>query len=337
VTPQPRTPEHTDDEDFKPLAKKAKKASPAPKKNLSLVEVVENSKYEQEYNTLPKNRKEDLKIGAHLSIASGIENVPKYATSVGATAFAIFTGSQRQWARKLPSEDSCEAFKEQCKKYNFSPKHILPHGSYLINLGSPEEEKLEKSRELFLLEMKSCEMLGLSLYNFHPGSHRSMITEDDCFTRIAEAINIAHKQIMGVTAVLEITAGAGDTVGHTFLHLKKIIDLVEDKTRVGVCLDTCHMFASGYDITTDKGYLSVMSSFDEIVGLKYLKGMHINDSKSGLGSKVDRHESIGKGQLGKATFSRIMNDPHLKDIPMILETVGPYDAEIKLLYSMLHK
>eukprot|EP00026_Physarum_polycephalum_P008913 Phypoly_transcript_09018.p1 GENE.Phypoly_transcript_09018~~Phypoly_transcript_09018.p1 ORF type:complete len:431 (+),score=72.39 Phypoly_transcript_09018:105-1397(+) len=336
------TPENTDeDDDFLPEPKETKKTKEKVKgkakktKNKSLVADIENSPYQQQYRAMTKNTRSDMKIGAHLSIAEGIEKVPSYAVSIGATAFAIFTGSQRQWSRKLPSEEACTAFKEECTKRKFAPKHILPHGSYLINLGSPEEDKLEKSRELFLLEMKSCQMLGLSLYNFHPGSHREMITEDECLARIAESINIAHTKTQGVTAVLEVTAGAGAQVGQRFEHIKKIIDGVTDKSRVGVCLDTCHMFAAGYDISTEKGYMSVMSKFDEIVGLKYLRGMHINDSKSTLGSKADRHENIGKGELGKACFERIVNDPHLKDIPMILETSGPFDQEIKLLYSML--
>lgn len=334
--------EENDDDDFEPVPQKQvkiskEKSKSKPKKTFkSYVEEVEDSTWAQEYRSMQKNTKEDMKIGAHLSIAGGIEKVPAQAVEIGASAFALFTGSQRTWSRKLPSTEACKAFKEQCTKHNFLSKHILPHGSYLINLGSPEEDKLAKSRDLFLLEMQSCEMLGLSLYNFHPGSHRSMISEDQCLARIAESINIVHGKTKGVAAVLEVTAGAGDQVGQKFEHIKKIIEGVTDKTRVGVCLDTCHMYAAGYDISSEKGYMSVMAKFDEIVGLKYLKGMHINDSKSTLGSKADRHESIGKGQLGSEVFKRIMNDPHLKGIPMILETVGPYDEEIKLLFSMLN-
>jgi len=289
--------------------------------------------------TLPlvRNTKQEMMIGGHLSIAGGIDTVPALSASIGAKAFAIFTGSQRQWARSIPTDSAANAFKEECVKHNFKPEVILPHGSYLINLGSPEEDKLEKSRELFLKELKACEKLGLTLYNFHPGSHRSQISEEDSCLRVAESINLAHAQTNTVIAVIENTAGSGDTIGHSFDQISKIISGVKDRSRVGVCLDTCHLFAAGYDISTARGFLKVMSEFDSIVGFKYLKGMHLNDSKQGLGSRADRHENIGKGCLGTACFHRIINDPRFKGIPMILETAGPYDTEIKLLYSLLEK
>ncbi len=274
-------------------------------------------------------------IGAHVSASGGVENAPVNAAEIGATAFALFTKNQKQWFAKALTEENIENFKANCKKHGYTPDQILPHDSYLINLGHPEEEGLKKSRRAFLDEMQRCEQLGIKLLNFHPGSHLRKISEDDCLQRIAESVNLTLDKTKGVIAVIENTAGQGSNMGYRFEHLARIIELVEDKSRVGVCIDTCHGWAAGYDFASDKGYEEVWAEFDEIVGLSYLKGIHLNDAKKDLGSKVDRHASIGEGFLGAQTFSRIMKDPRLDGIPIILETPEPdkWKEEIEWLKS----
>lgn len=258
-------------------------------------------------------------IGAHVSASGGVEFAPLNAHEIGANAFALFTKNQRQWIAKPLTEESIRLFKENCTKYGLQAEYILPHDSYLINLGHPEEEGLEKSRTAFLDEMQRCELLGLKLLNFHPGSHLNKISVEECLDRIAESINIALDKTKGVTAVIENTAGQGSNVGCEFWHLKYIIDRVEDKSRVGVCLDTCHSFTAGYDFLTD--YEGVFNEFAEVVGFEYLRGMHINDSKKELGSHVDRHDSIGKGLIGFDFFAKLMRDPRFDNMPLILETI----------------
>ena len=258
-------------------------------------------------------------IGAHVSTSGGVEHAPLNAHQIGATAFALFTKNQRQWVAKPLTEESIRLFKENCAKYGFQPEYILPHDSYLINLGHPEQEGLEKSRAAFLDEMQRCEQLGLRLLNFHPGSHLNKIPLNDCLSLIAESINLALDKTQGVTAVIENTAGQGSNVGSEFWQLKYIIDRVEDKSRVGVCLDTCHSFTAGYDFLTD--YDGVFNEFNEVVGFEYLRGMHLNDSKKELGSHVDRHDSIGKGFIGFDFFARLMSDPRFDNMPLILETI----------------
>ena len=258
-------------------------------------------------------------IGAHVSTSGGVENAPLNANAIGANAFALFTKNQRQWVSKPLTAENIAQFKDNCKKFNFQPEYILPHDSYLINLGHPEEEALEKSRAAFLDEMQRCEQLGLKLLNFHPGTTLNKISVEECLDRIAESINITLSKTSGVTAVIENTAGQGSNVGNEWWHLKYIIDRVEDKSRVGVCLDTCHTYSAGYDLVGD--YEGVFNEFDEVVGFKYLKGMHINDSKKELASRVDRHDSIGKGTLGFAFFEKLMRDPRFDDMPLVLETI----------------
>lgn len=257
-------------------------------------------------------------IGAHVSVSGGVEFAPVNAHEIGANAFALFTKNQRQWVSKPLTEESIRLFKENCEKFGFQPEYILPHDSYLINLGHPEEEGLAKSRAAFLDEMQRCEQLGLKLLNFHPGSSLNKISIEDCLARIAESINITLEKTKGVTAVIENTAGQGTNLGNEFWQLKYIIDRVEDKTRVGVCLDTCHTFTAGYDFVND--YDKVFDEFDKEVGFNYLRGMHINDSKKLMGSHVDRHDSIGKGFIGKAFFERLMKDSRFDNMPLILET-----------------
>ena len=276
-------------------------------------------------------------IGAHVSISGGVENAPQNAESIGAKAFAMFTKNQKQWHANPLTEKNITQFKENCKKGGFNPDHILPHDSYLINLGHPEEEGLQKSRNAFLDEMQRCEQLGLKYLNFHPGSHLKKIDPEQCLERIAESINIALEQTSGVTAVIENTAGQGTNMGSRFEELALIIKNVNDKTRVGVCLDTAHTYSAGYDIKTNKGFDDTLKEFDNIVGINYLRALHLNDSKKILGSRVDRHESIGKGTLGLEPFRFIMNNDQFDNIPMVLETPDQsiWEDEIKLLYSLI--
>ena len=273
-------------------------------------------------------------IGAHVSASGGVEFAPINAHEIGANAFALFTKNQRQWVSKPLTEESISLFKENCEKYGFQPEYILPHDSYLINLGHPEEEGLQKSRAAFLDEMQRCEQLGLKLLNFHPGSSLNKVSVEDCLSLIAESINLALEKTKGVTAVIENTAGQGSNLGSEFWQLKYIIDRVNDKSRVGVCLDTCHTYTAGYDIVNE--YDKVFDEFDKEVGFNYLRGMHLNDSKKALGTHVDRHDSIGKGLIGKAFFERLMQDSRFDNIPLILETPdeSKWKEEIAWLRSM---
>ena len=257
-------------------------------------------------------------IGAHVSASGGVEFAPINAHEIGANAFALFTKNQRQWVSKPLTEESIQLFKENCEKYNFQADYILPHDSYLSNLGHPEEEGLAKSRAAFLDEMQRCEQLGLKLLNFHPGSSLNKIAIEDCLALIAESINITLEKTKGVTAVIENTAGQGSNLGSEFWQLKYIIDRVEDKSRVGICLDTCHTYTAGYDIVND--YDKVFDEFEKEVGFKYLRGMHLNDSKKELGSHVDRHDNIGKGLIGSTFFEKLMKDSRFDNMPLILET-----------------
>ena len=259
-------------------------------------------------------------IGPHVSATGGVENAPLNAASVGATAFALFTKNQRQWVSPPLTAKSIEAFKANCVQAGITADHILPHDSYLINLGQPEAEALEKSRRAFLDEMQRCEQLGLTMLNFHPGSHLKQITLEQCLDRIAESINIALDKTKGVTAVIENTAGQGTNVGFSFHHIAAIIDKVEDKSRVGVCIDTCHTYSAGYDLKTEEGYAQTFKEFDEVIGAHYLRAIHLNDTKKEFASRVDRHDNIGKGLLGIDFFKRFMKDPRFDDIPIILET-----------------
>ena len=272
-------------------------------------------------------------IGAHVSASGGVESAPVNAYEIGANAFALFTKNQRQWVAKPLTEESIRLFKENCEKYGLLAEYILPHDSYLINLGHPEEEGLTKSRAAFLDEMQRCEQLGLKLLNFHPGSHLNKISIEECLDKVAESINIVLGKTTGVTAVIENTAGQGSNVGNEFWQLKYIIDRVEDQSRVGVCIDTCHTFTSGYDFLSD--YEQVFREFDEQVGFNYLRGIHLNDSKKALASHVDRHDSIGKGLIGIDFFKIMMKDSRFDNMPIILETPDEslWKEEIELLRS----
>lgn len=277
-----------------------------------------------------------IRIGAHVSAAGGVENAPENAYNIGAKAFALFTKNQRQWKAKPLSEENIEKFHANCQKYGFDKQFILPHDSYLINLGHPEKEKLTKSRNAFLDEMQRCEQLGIPALNFHPGSHLKQVSEEKCLDTIAASVNWALDKTRGVTAVVENTAGQGTNLGFSFEHLAYIISKVEDQSRVGVCYDTCHGFAGGYDIRTKEAFAATFKEFDEVIGLSYLKGFHLNDCKKNLGSRVDRHEKIGHGTIGVDGFKHIVNDKRFEDIPMILETPDQegWATEIEFLYSL---
>ena len=276
-------------------------------------------------------------IGAHVSASGGVENAPINANSIGAKAFALFTKNQRQWFSNPLSKTSIKKFRDNCEKFDYKPFQILPHDSYLINLGHPEKEPLEKSRASFLDEMQRCEQLGLDRLNFHPGSHLRLISEEECLDRIAESINIVLDKTKGITAVIENTAGQGSNLGHAFGQIRFIIDKVEDNSRVGVCIDTCHAYTSGYNLKTKEGFTETFSQFEKIIGFKYLRGMHINDSKKDLATRVDRHENIGKGFLGEEVFRMLMNDDRFDNMPLILETPEEslWEEEIRRLYSLV--
>jgi len=287
-------------------------------------------------------------VGAHCSASGGVFNAVRNAVDIGAKAFALFTKNQKRWDAKALDEKTIKKFKDALSESGIQPKHILPHDSYLINLGNPDDEKLEKSRVAFIDELERCEQLGLDRLNFHPGSHLVKLTakqkkdeaylkevEEHCLDVIIESINIALQKTKNVSAVIENTAGQGTNLGYTFEQLTYIIDGVEDKSRIGVCIDTCHLFVSGYDIRTKETYDATWAEFEKVVGFKYLMGMHINDSKPPLGSKKDRHHSLGEGEIGLDAFRFIMNDKRMDDIPLVLETIDDtiWKQEIEMLYS----
>jgi deoxyribonuclease IV len=291
-------------------------------------------------------------VGAHVSTSGGVQNAPLNAMAIGARAFALFTKNQKRWVAKPFDTKTLDAWFKNLEESGIQPKHILPHDSYLINLGHPEGEKLEKSREAFIDELERCDILGLDRLNFHPGSHLVKVGKRDpeynekihyaeleCLDVIAESINIALDRTKNVKAVIENTAGQGTNLGYKFEHLEYLIERVEDKSRVGVCIDTCHMFTAGYDIRTREAYDKTWAEFDKIVGREFLMGMHINDSKPPLGSRVDRHHSLGEGEIGWDAFKYIMNDPGMDDIPLVLETIDEsiWDQEIKTMYKLQEK
>jgi deoxyribonuclease-4 len=278
-------------------------------------------------------------IGAHVSAAGGVEHAVARAHALGANAFALFTKNQRQWQAAPLSAASIVAFKSACVTAGFRPEQILPHDSYLINLGHPDPEALAKSRAAFLDELKRCEQLGLCYLNFHPGSHLKQITEQASLQRVSESINWALERSDGVTAVIENTAGQGSNLGWSFEHLAAIIAAVDDKQRVGVCFDTCHAFAAGYDLRTHDSCAQVFAEFDRLIGVNYLKAMHINGAKSTFGSRVDRHHSLQQGNIGTALFDYIMNDARFDRIPLILETIDDtiWADEIVWLRSLVRQ
>lgn len=275
-------------------------------------------------------------IGAHVSAEGGVSNAPIEAAGIGARSFALFTRNPSKWKSSPISEEETKSFKENCARFGFSPEFILPHDSFLINLGAPDKQKLHLSREAFLDEIRRCEQLGLTMLNFHPGSHLNLMEPQECLRLIADSINITLDKTTGVKAVIETTAGQGSNLGHRFEQIAEIISHVEDKERVGVCVDSCHTFAAGYDMTTPETYEATWKEFDETIGFRFLSAMHINDSKKGVGSRVDRHALIGNGELGSSFFELLMKDPRMDNIPLILETPDPelWQKEIAFLYSL---
>ena len=277
------------------------------------------------------------RIGAHVSASGGVANAPLNAQNIAADAFALFVKNQRQWSAKPLSQKDIDEFKSNLNKANIKPEHILAHNSYLVNLGHPDADARAKSFNSFLDEIRRCEALGIELINFHPGSHLKQISEDECLELIAQQMNNLLKNSSNIKLVIENTAGQGSNLGYKFEHLAALINMSQDSSRVGVCIDTCHLFASGYDIRDDESYAKTMSEFDRIVGYKYLSGMHINDSKVALGSRKDRHDSLGMGMIGKQAFKFIMNDPKIDEIPLILETIDEsiWADEIKMLRDFI--
>lgn len=272
-------------------------------------------------------------FGAHVSAAGGVYNAPINAGAIGANAFALFTKNQRQWVAKPLSAEEIARFKEECAARGFSASQVLPHNSYLMNMGNPDAGKREQSVAAFIDEMSRCEQLGLDRLNFHPGSHLNGVSPSRCLAYVAEGINRALDATRGVTAVLENTAGQGTNLGYAFEHLAEIISGVEDKTRVGVCIDTCHAFAAGYALDSREGYEGMMAELDSVVGLHYLRGMHLNDALKPLGSRVDRHSPLGEGEIGAEAFKLIAQDARLEGIPLVLETPRPelWAEEIEML------
>lgn len=274
-------------------------------------------------------------IGAHISSSGGLEKTVLRALKIKATAFSFFTRNQRQWFSPPLIQEKIDKFKKFCIKYNFKPQQILPHSSYLINLGHPIDTLLEKSRLSFINEIVRCNQLGLMFLNFHPGSHLKKITETNCLKRISQSINIALEKTKNVIAVIENTAGQGTNVGYCFEHISEVIRNVDDKSRIGVCLDTCHLFASGYDLRTLKDCENTFDKFNNLIGFKYLKGIHLNDSKKKFNSRIDRHESLGLGEIGTLAFKWIIRNKNFYHIPIILETINPmiWEQEISWLRS----
>lgn len=274
-------------------------------------------------------------IGAHVSAAGGVENAPLNASKIGADSFALFTKNQRQWVAKDLTEENICLFKKNMDEFGFTPDRVLAHGSYLINLGNPDSEKREKSLNSLIGEMNRCAELGLDRLNIHPGSHLKAYSEDECLKVIAEQLNLALEATTGISIVLENTAGQGTNLGYKFEHIKTLIDLIKDKSRIGFCLDTCHLFVSGYDLRTEEAYNKTMDELEAVIGFNYLMGVHINDSKAELGSKKDRHHSIGEGFIGVDAFKYLIKDKRFDGVPMVLETIDDtiWGKEIELLKS----
>lgn len=274
-------------------------------------------------------------IGAHVSAEGGVENAPLEARRIGATGFALFTRNQRIWKSRPLTDESIAAFRAHCLEAGYGPGSILAHDSYLINLGAPDAAILAKSREAFADELRRCEQLGVGMLNFHPGAHKKLMSDEQCLDLVAESIDLGLDHTRGVFAVIEITAGQGSSVGRTLEQIAYIISRVADRSRVGVCVDTAHVFAAGYDIAAPGGYETFMQQLDRTVGLRYLRGVHLNDTRMTLGSRKDRHASLGDGELGWELFERVVRDPRTDGIPLILETPDPdlWPAEIARLAS----
>jgi deoxyribonuclease IV len=275
-------------------------------------------------------------VGAHVSAAGGVDKAPLNAQAIGATAFALFVKNQRRWKAKPLEPDTIDAFHANMSACGYSPDNVLVHDSYLINLGNPDPDKRQRSLDAFVDELRRCALLGLTYLNAHPGSHLREVSETECLALIADSINRALEQTTGVTVVLENTAGQGSNVGYRFEHLAEIVNQVEDQSRVGVCIDTCHAFAAGYDLRTKEACERTFAELEDVVGMHVLKGMHLNDSKTGLASRRDRHQSLGKGHIPMDCFRFIMGSERFDDMPLVLETIDEerWPDEIRLLKSL---
>lgn len=278
-------------------------------------------------------------IGAHVSASGGVHNAVENAVAIGANAFALFTKNQKQWKVPPLTEQQIALFTDAMRESGFSAAQVLPHDGYLINLGNPDPEKRRISLDSFIDEMKRVQQLGLDRLNFHPGAHLKQIDPDDCMMLISEGIDEALEETEGVYAVIETTAGQGSALGRSFEELARIIERSRHQDRIGVCIDTCHIFAAGYDIRTAESFAKVMDQYDRIIGFDRLMGMHLNDAKSSYESNVDRHAPLGEGNLGLEPFKAMMADPRFRRIPLILETtdVDRWKDEIALLRSYVPK
>ena len=326
--------------------RKAKSTKPKPK-------VKRKTKEEKEAEKMPlAARTSALKvfIGAHVSCAKGVQNSVTNSVHIGGNAFAMFLKSQRKWENPPLQEEHRDQFKSQCTHHKYdSFQHVLPHGSYLVNLAQAEPDKAAQAYSGFIDDLHRCESLGIKFYNFHPGSTGSH-PRPAAISRIAKALNKAHKETQTVVPVLETMATRGSNIiGSTFEDLRDIINEVEDKDRIGVCLDTCHVFAAGYDLREPKAFKTTLEQFDDIIGMRYLKALHLNDSKAPLGAGRDLHQNIGQGFLGLLAFHNVVNEPRFEGLPLILETPidkkdengkdvedkGVWAREIKMLESMI--
>jgi deoxyribonuclease-4 len=269
-----------------------------------------------------------LLVGAHCSTGGhGLSVAVRTAQQIGANALALFVTNQRTWSqRSTLSATQCDDFQKALRDACIENKSVLVHGSYLVNLASPDAEKLAKSRAHFLFELRRCEQLQLPLYNFHPGSAMGA-PRTEAIRRIADSINAALSATSSVVAVLENVAGQGTNVGSSFEELREIIDLVDDKSRVGVCIDVCHAHSAGYSMASTSDCEATFAQFERVIGFDKLRGMHLNDSKTPFASRKDRHENLGRGSIGEPCFAFVANDRRFRGIPLILETPVESDAE----------
>jgi deoxyribonuclease-4 len=265
-------------------------------------------------------------LGAHMSIAGGVHTAVERGISIGCTTMQMFVKNNNQWRGKELSDEDIATYKKLLRESSIGP--VVVHDTYLINLCAADKQILRKSRAALKDELDRCEVLGVEYLNFHPGSHVGA-GEEEGIKRIAESLNIIHEETKKyrVKSVLETTAGQGTAIGYRFEQLREIIDMVAEPNRMAVCIDTCHVFAAGYDISTERGYEKTFEDFDAIIGLDRLVAFHVNDSKRELGSHVDRHDHIGKGKIGKTGFRLLMNDERFRAVPKILET--PKGPEMK--------
>ncbi|OBT61689.1 hypothetical protein VE03_09401 [Pseudogymnoascus sp. 23342-1-I1] len=338
------------DEDSEDDEKTVEKPAKKPVKKRKTKEEAENDGMPLAARTAVATLKRKMYIGAHISAAGGVQNSLPNALHIGANSLALFLKSQRKWTSPPLSSTSTTDFLSLSKQHSYDPaRHILPHGSYLVNLAQSDPEKAEQAYTCFLDDLARCEALGIGLYNFHPGNTGGA-PRGEAIARIAKMLNRAHKATKSVVTLLENMAGAGNVVGSRFEDLRDVIQLVDDKSRVGVCIDTCHAFAAGYDLRSPEAFAKTMAEFNDIVGADYLRALHLNDSKTPLGSRRDLHANIGTGFLGLRAFWNVVNYAGFEGLPMVLETPiermeggkkvggedrGVWAREIKLLEGMV--